>query len=130
MQSWLTAEDIVANMLGTTTIEECWNTLKNRCLEAIELFIPRIRVRRKQKEWISEEAKKSLRKKDKWFKKWKKTAQQEHRAKYEKAKKENRKITTKLKRKWIEKIFNTKDIHKFWPGVKKLTLYIHYILSL
>jgi hypothetical protein len=102
-------------------VEECWKILKESCVNAITKFVPVRVVRKEYKEWISRETMKSMQKRNRWFKQWKKSNTAGDCAKYHKFRKETKRRLSLDKRKWVEAEFHEKDVIKFWKSVRKLT---------
>jgi uncharacterized protein (UPF0303 family) len=98
MRLWIRDQEVLLKMHQTNTVEECWAILKELCLTATNMFVPRGYITRaKQPTWISREAKKALRMKDSAYKLWRKTNERSHKAKYEKLRKLYRKQIAKDK---------------------------------
>ena len=120
MKSWLLDQNLVNQITDELSIENGWLIFKEKCLMAIELFVPEVCPRRKKRTWLSIETKCAIRKREYLFKKWKCSNRQEDRGKFEKARKGCKKMVAKDRKTWITKTFNTDDVRKFWKAVRML----------
>jgi hypothetical protein len=66
MKSWLVDQNLVNQITDELSIENGWLTFKEKCLMAIELFVPEVRPRRKKRTWLSNETKCAIRNSLEW----------------------------------------------------------------
>jgi exonuclease III len=122
MLSWIRNQELLSKMQSEQSLEECWAIFKNVCLTATALFVPQGKFieRKKNKSWISSEAAKLLKRKDRAYKLWRRSYMLSDRSKYEKLRKTCKKRLMKDKLEWLNNSFNIHCPIKFWRQVAKL----------